>query len=236
MTRSSKVTSSRPKISWTRPFTSYAKVQNWVGHFVRNRAFQLHKDRIRNLRYLDVGCGRNVHEEFINVDYLWHPGVDVCWDIGRSIPFPSASMKGIFTEHCLEHFSIPVAFAVLKECWRVLTPGGLLRIIVPDAELYLELYHRQRRGDENALFPFQESESFNNMFSPIMSVNRVFYQDRDSPSGHRFMYDFQLLKLLLDRLGFESARKVSFREGRDPILLIDSESRRSESLYVEAEK
>ena len=50
------------------------------------------------------------------------------------------------------------------------------------------------------------------------------------------MYDFQLLKLLLDRLGFESARKVNFREGRDPILLIDSESRRSESLYVEAEK
>jgi len=50
------------------------------------------------------------------------------------------------------------------------------------------------------------------------------------------MYDFQLLKLLLDRLGFESARKVNFREGRDPILLIDSESCRSESLYVEAEK
>jgi len=94
-------------------------------------------------------------------------------------------MKGVFIEHCLEHFSLPAAFAVLKECWRVLAPGGLLRIIVPDAELYVELYYRQRRGDEERVVPFQESESFNDMFSPIMSVNRVFYQDRDSPSGHR---------------------------------------------------
>ena len=116
------------------------------------------------------------------------------------------------------------------------SPPEVVCGLLPDAELYLELYHRRRGGDENALLPFQESESFNNIFSPIISVNRVFYQDRDSPFGHRFMYDFQLLKLLLDRLGFESVRKVNFCEGRDPILLIDSESRRSESLYVEAEK
>jgi predicted SAM-dependent methyltransferase len=224
------------KVSWRRPIASYAKVETLIGGLIRGRPSQLRKKRIRNLQYLDIGCGRNVHEEFINLDYLWHARVDVCWDVKQGIPFPENSMKGVFVEHCLEHFSLPVAFTVLKECWRVLTPGGLLRIIVPDAELYLELYHRQRRGDENALFPFQESESFNEMFSPIMSVNRVFYQDRDSPSGHRFMYDFQLLKLLLDSVGFEPARKVKFREGRDPILLIDSESRRSESLYVEAEK
>src|SRR5438067_4323322 len=224
------------KVSWRRPIASYAKVETLIGGLIRGRPSQLRKKRIRNLQYLDIGCGRNVHEKFINLDYLWHARVDVCWDVKQGIPFPKSSMKGVFIEHCLEHFSLPVAFAVLKECWRVLTPGGLLRIIVPDAELYLELYHRQRRDDENALFPFQESESFNNIFSPIISVNRVFYQDRDSPFGHRFMYDFQLLKLLLDRLGFESARKVNFREGRDSILLIDSESRRSESLYVEAEK
>jgi predicted SAM-dependent methyltransferase len=226
----------RSKISWNRSLTSYAKIQNWVGNLVRNRAFQLRKDRIRNLRYLDVGCGQNVHEEFINVDYLWHPGVDVCWDIGHSIPFRSASMKGIFTEHCLEHFSLPVAFEILKECRRLLDQGGVLRIVVPDIELYLDLYHRQNRGDGSALFPFQKSESFNDMFSPILSVNRVFYQDRDSPFGHRCMYDFQLLKLLLGRLGFDSVRKVTFREGRDPTLLIDSESRQSESLYVEADR
>src|SRR6266404_1859216 len=190
----------RLKFSWNRPITSYAKVQHWVGDVIRNRAFQLHKDHIRNLRYLDVGCGQNVHEEFINVDYLWHPGVDVCWDIGHSIPFRSASMKGIFTEHCLEHFSLPVAFGILKECRRLLGQSGVLRIIVPDAELYLELYHRHNSGDGNALFPFQKSESFEDMFSSILSVNRVFYQDRNSLFGHRCMYDFQLLKLLLSRL------------------------------------
>jgi predicted SAM-dependent methyltransferase len=228
------IVSPRRKLSLLRPITAYAKVQTWVGNAIRNRAFQLRKQRIRDLRYLDIGCGRNVHSGLINVDYLWHPNVDVCWDVTRNIPFPSGSMKGIFTEHCLEHFSLPVAFGILKECRRILIPNGVLRVVVPDAGVYLELYHRQKNGNATASFPFQENESFEGMFSPILSVNRVFYQDRNSAFGHRCMYDFQLLKLLLDRLGFESIRKVNFRQGCDPILLIDSESRECESLYVEA--
>src|SRR5207302_9477344 len=160
------------KVSWRRPIASYAKVETLIGGLIRGRPSQLRKKRIRNLQYLDIGCGRNVHEKFIDLDYLWHAQVDVCWDIKHRIPFPKASMKGVFIEHCLEHFSLPVAFDVLGECWRVLAPGSRMRIIVPHAELYLELYHRRRGGDENALFPIQESESFNDMYSPIMVVNR----------------------------------------------------------------
>jgi hypothetical protein len=48
------------------------------------------------------------------------------------------------------------------------------------------------------------------------------------------MYDFRLLERLLSRAGFNSVQKVDFLQGRDPTLLIDSESRRCESLYVEA--
>jgi predicted SAM-dependent methyltransferase len=226
----------RPKMSWNRPITSYAKVQTWVGRLIRNRAFQLRKDRIRNLRYLDIGCGRNAHKNFINIDYLWHPEVDLCWDIKRGIPLSTGSMDGIFTEHCLEHFDLPVAFGILKECYRILAPGGVLRIAVPDAELYLNLYYQRNRGDTSVRFPFEGDESFEAMFSPLLSVNRVYYQDRDSPFGHRCMFDFQLLELLLLRLGFKSVYKTNFREGSDPTLLIDSELRRCESLYLEAKR
>jgi SAM-dependent methyltransferase len=225
-----------PKISWNRALTSYAKIQTCVGHLIRNRAFQLGKSRIRGLRYLDIGCGRNAHKNFINIDYLWHPEVDLCWDIKRGIPLPTGSMDGIFTEHCLEHFDLPVAFGILKECYRILAPGGVLRIVVPDGELYLNLYYQRNRGDTSVRFPFEDDESFEAMFSPILSVNRVYYQDRDSPYGHRCMFDFRLLELLLLRLGFKSVYKTNFGEGSDPTLLIDSESRRCESLYLEAER
>lgn len=217
-----------------RPITSFAKVQTIAGRLLRNRAFQLRAARIRGLRYLDVGCGRNCRPEFINLDYQWHPGIDVCWDVGRGLPFADGAMRGVFSEHCLEHFSIPRATGILRECRRVLAAGGILRLVVPDAELYLTIYGRQIRGDTSVPFPYQPASCAEGLDSPILHVNRVFYQDRESPQGHCAMYDFHLLERMLRDAGFAAVERRSYRAGRDPALLIDTESRACESLYVEA--
>lgn len=217
-----------------RPLTSYAKVQTWIGSAIRNRKFQLRRPCVLASKYLDIGCGPNTHEEFINLDYLWHPEVDVCWDIRRGLPFADGSLQGMFSEHCLEHFSLPPALSLLREIRRVLAPGGTVRIVVPDGELYLRTYTSQLGGDPSQSFPFQNAEKENVLWTPMMSVNRVFYQDRDSPYGHRTIYDFQLLATLLRQCGFENIQRRAFGEGNDPRLLIDTPSRRGESLYVEA--
>lgn len=217
-----------------RPLTSYAKVQTWIGVLIRNRQFQLKRKKVLTTPYLDLGCGRNCHDHLINLDYLWHPEVDVCWDIQKGIPFPDGSLKGIFSEHCFEHFPLEVAFFLLQESRRVLAQGGILRIVVPDAGMYLERYHQRskRIGDEK--FPFEERESFNDFYTPMLSVNRIFYQDREQAFGHRTMYDHELLRQLLLKAGFTQIAKRSFREGADQELLVDSENRKCESLYVEA--
>lgn len=217
-----------------RSLTSYSKVQKWMGPLVRNRQFQLRRKRVRELCYLDIGCGPNCHEKLVNMDFLWHPKIDLCWDVCRGLPFREGALRGVFTEHCLEHFDLPVVEGILRECRRVLAPGGILRIVVPDAELYLRTYGRQLDGHRTSQFPFQERESLDGDFAAMLSVNRVFYQDRESATGHRVMFDFQLLDLLLRRAGFGSSERVRFGEGRDPELLVDSEVRQVESLYVEA--
>ena len=217
-----------------RPLTSYAKVQTWVGTLIRNRKFQLKRKKILSTPYLDLGCGQNFHENLINLDYLWHPRVDVCWDIQKGIPFANGSLKGIFSEHCFEHFPMETAFFLMKECRRVLVLGGILRIVVPDAGMYLDRYHERSKGIGNQKFPFEERESFHDSYTPMLSVNRIFYQDREQAFGHRTMYDHELLRLLLIKAGFTNVEKRSFREGVDQALLVDSENRRSESLYVEA--
>jgi predicted SAM-dependent methyltransferase len=222
------------KILFSRPVTSYAKVQAAIGRALRNRRFQLRRPRVRALKYVDLGCGPQTHPGFINVDFRWHPGIDICWDISQRLPFASQSMKGVYTEHCLEHFSIGRAAAILGECRRILEPRGILRVVMPDAEAYLRTYCRQLDGDPHALFPYEEHERFEGIRSPILSVNRVFYQDRDSPSGHRFMADFHVLDQLLRKSGFRTVYKCEYRRGADPALLIDSAARASESLYVEA--
>jgi predicted SAM-dependent methyltransferase len=224
------------KISLQRPFFSYSRVQKAVGKLIRNSKWQLNwkSARLNGLKYLDVGCGWNTHDNFINVDYLWHPKIDICWDITCGLPFQDSSIEGIYTEHCLEHFSLPTAVGIMSEFRRILCPGGVLRIVVPDGELYMDIYNNQTIGDNTKKFPFQDREAFNGICSPILSVNRIFYFERESLFGHRFIYDTHLMIQLLKHCGFGWAKKTDFRVGADSHLLLDSESRRSESLYVEA--
>ncbi|MEO8682881.1 MAG: methyltransferase domain-containing protein [Vicinamibacterales bacterium] len=220
--------------SFSRPIGSYSKVQGLVSKWKRNQPSQLRSPRVAGKEYLDLGCGPNTHPGFINLDYDWQPGVDLCWDLARGLALPDGSMKGVFSEHCLEHFSLPTVRFLLAEIRRVLRPGGVVRIVVPDAGLYLDLYARRRAGEATADFPYEDAVRSAGLTSPLASVNRVFYVDRDSPAGHRCMFDADLMTELLGLSGFEHVRREQFRTGRDPKLLIDAEHRNVESLYMEA--
>jgi predicted SAM-dependent methyltransferase len=224
------------RFAWSRPLSSYSKVQRGWGAIVRNRATQLSSQRIKTLKYLDIGCGPNTNPDLINMDFAWLPGVDLCWDITRGLPFNGASLKGIFSEHCLEHFPLKMALSILLDCHRVLQPGGVIRVVVPDAEVYLRTYVRRLDGDESARFPMEGQCNFEGIRSPVLDVNRIFYQDRESNFGHWFIYDFKFLSQILDIAGFKEIKRVAFRKGRNPTLLIDNEKRMAESLYVEAIK
>ena len=221
-------------LSFGRPLTSYAKTQAWIGTLIRNRKFQLKRPRVLASKYLDIGCGPNAHDDFINLDFLWHPQVDVCWDISRGLPFADGSLQGVFSEHCLEHFPLPAAINLLREIRRVLAPQGIARIVVPDGELYLRTYAQHLNGDSHGRFPYQANDPCQEIWTPILSVNRIFYQDRDSLYGHRTIFDFQLLQTVLQHCGFKHTERRVFRQGTDPRLLIDTPSREPESLYIEA--
>ena len=158
-----------------------------------------------------------------------NPHIDLCWDISRGIPLKNYSLRGIFTEHCLEHFPLAVAETIIAECHRLLRPGGRIRIIVPDAELYLTGYTDPIRGVTEVLLPYERPNT-----PPIVAVNRVFYQDREHLAGHRFMYNFDFLRTMLLRHGFAEVIRASCATGADKILLIDSAHRAVESLFVEA--
>lgn len=204
-----------------RNLLSYYGIQKLISSIIRNKAF-LNSFTPKN--YLDVGCGNNFNFDFVHLDYHWMPGVDVCWDFSRkALPLENSSFDGIFTEHCLEHIPYHSVAFVLKEFYRVLKRGGVLRIIVPDGELYLSEFVRIKRG-ENVLLPYQRPDD-----PPMVRINGLFRNH-----GHQFIYDFETFRLLLEDAGFGSVERKSFREGRDSKLLKDLEWRKIESLYLEA--
>lgn len=219
---------SNTRISLDRPLASYARVQAAYSALIRNRLVWSNAAASKSKwLYLNAGCGPNIAGGFLNVDYTWRPGIDLCWDLTKPLPLPTASLKGIFTEHCLEHIPKPRVGMVLAEFRRLLAADGCLRIVLPDAELYIELYNRSRRG-ESVQFPYVPPD-LPAGWTPIEAVNSVF---RDH--GHQFAYDFMSLRAALLAEHFSRVERCGFRSGRDPALLLDSEPRSVESFYAEA--
>jgi predicted SAM-dependent methyltransferase len=218
------------KLFWGRPIWDLTKIQLLISFIIRNKRMQLESKRLKSKYYLNVGCGENAHADFINIDFQWRPNIDLCWDIRKGMPFENNSMKGIFTEHCMEHLTFHQCTSLIGEFHRILCPGGIVRIIVPDAELYIDLYQKEKRG-ERVDFPFVTEQDLVDGFTPMMAVNRVFREH----GHHHYAYDARTLNMMLKRAGFEDIRIEEFMKGRDKRLLIDNTSRAIESLYIEAE-
>lgn len=202
-------------------------MQKFVGALVRGNSFFVQR-KLHDKKLLNVGCGWHASTQFVNLDYGWHPTIDVCWDITKKdYPFKEGAFEGIYTEHCLEHIPFDSCLANLKEFHRMLSPNGVVRIVVPDGELYCKLY-AQSRVDKQVRLPYSKEMDEN---TPIMAVNRIF-----RGHGHQFIYDFETMEMLLSQAGFRNIQRASFRKGIDPRLLIDRPEREVESLYVEAVK
>ena len=179
---------------------------------------------VEKTAYLNAGCGPNIAPGFMNLDYYWRPGT-LCWDLTTALPFENSSLQGVYSEHCLEHLSYEDSSNVLKEFRRVLRPNGRLRVVVPDAELYVDLYLRHRNG-ENVVIPYEEELPIK---TPLFALNRIM---RDF--GHLYAYDFDALKDLIEKAGFRSITRAAYMSGGDQQLLVDTPDRACESLYIEA--
>ncbi len=93
---------------------------------------------------LDLGCGSRKVPGTLGVDVRRAPDVDLLADVAR-LPFADGSIDGIVTRHTLEH--VDDMLTVVEECWRVLRPGGLLKVVMPNASCtftsWLDPTHRR---------------------------------------------------------------------------------------------
>jgi predicted SAM-dependent methyltransferase len=164
------------------------------------------------VKALQVGGGRHVVKGWLNGDLI---AGDVYLDAARRLRFPDDSFDIVFAEHFIEHLSLEDGSGFLGEAYRVLRPGGVLRISTPSLDKVLATYAGSNPlVDQNACLTrhsrlHRRGEDVN----PCQFVNDLFRL-----WGHRFLYDQPTLERSLARAGFEDVEWVAFGVSRNDAL------------------
>ena len=149
-------------------------------------------------------------------------------DATRRIPLANGSSDVVYSSHMLEHLDADQAIRFFSEARRVLKPGGVLRIAVPDLRRRIERY----RSDEDA-DAFVESLLLHR--TRPTSVRQACLALVAGDRGHAWMYDGSSLVCLITRNGFEEAEVMPAGTSRMATSgALDLRERHDESVYVEA--
>ena len=151
-------------------------------------------------RLLNVGCGQSFHQDWINVDLEPYDDSVQKHDITQGLPFESGTFDGVYHSHVLEHLDLNAGERLLDECYRILKPGGVLRIVVPNlaqiAELYLDYHTKALAGERGA------SENYDWMKLELLD-QLVRHQSGGRMGPHMAKCEVQDADFMVSRIGDE---------------------------------
>jgi len=198
-----------------------------------------HKRKIQSLQKrerlkIHLGCGNAVLPDWLNLDCYPPKSPDnrdiLIVDMRQGLPLADNTSMAFFSEHFLEHLPYAtVKDTILPEIFRILTPAGVVRISVPDAQYFIRKYIDHMDGRPDPLFEKSRANK-----THITMLNDVAHS-----YGHKFLYDFETMALLMKDAGFINISQSGFNKSKYPCfsgLDRDEEWRIAMSLYIEAEK
>lgn len=94
------------------------------------------------MKMLNLGCGGCFHRDWVNLDLNPQDAAVKRHDLAKPLPFDDRSCDVVYHSHVLEHIPRTHGSAFLAECFRVLRPGGVIRVVVPDLERIIQDYQQ----------------------------------------------------------------------------------------------
>ena len=147
---------------------------------------------------LHLGCGKRHIPGFVHVDLNDFHHVDYRNGIDRLPMFANEAAELIYCSHAFAYFDRIQAPEVLAEWHRVLMPGGVLRLAVPDFEALTSV--------------FRKSGELDRILGPLYGRMEIQAPDGSRILYHRTVYDFASLEKLCLAAGFRSIRRYDWRQ------------------------
>jgi SAM-dependent methyltransferase len=191
---------------------------------------------------LNLGCGPNAPSTWLNLDGSWnawfaHHGYlrrvletvgvinetnqgalwnvkPVVHDLRKPLPFKENSLGAIYGSHVFEHLFRTEAQQLLSECRRVLRPGGVMRLVVPDLYSIVTDYVREKNSNSPALRlagdQLNERLGFRAPGPPAGNAIFRFYKVWKDFHSHKWMYDADSLRCCVEQAGFVNVGEKGF--------------------------
>ncbi len=155
---------------------------------------------------LHLGCGAVHLDGWVNIDRAGP--ADLHLDIRRPLPFADGAARVIYHEHLMEHLTVEEGERCLRDWFRLLRPGGVLRIATPDLAYLVERYRGPWR--EQAWLTLPEY-AFIKTPAEMLNVALRWWE-------HRYLYDGEELERRMREAGFTPVRRCQLRESPEPAL------------------
>lgn len=171
---------------------------------------------------VNIGCGKFPRAGWINADNKMRPGVDRIADLREDLPFPDASVDYAVAIHVLPHIRLDGMVPALERIRRILKPGGVLRLALPDLEKAIEAY---RRGDTGY---FMIPDATWRAPGAKLVAQIVWHNDLQTP------FTFDLAKEALEKAGFADVARCAYRRTASRFAeIVACDNRERESFFVE---
>jgi SAM-dependent methyltransferase len=212
------------------------------------RDMSMNRDKMDRL---NLGCGPNAPANWVNVDGSWNAWLSnhiylrkmlkafglisrnspraewnvrpLVHDLTRPLPFKENSVAVIYGAHVLEHLYLADAQRLLGECLRVLRPGGVIRLVVPDLHSMVASYLNNKNGGSPsaadrvaAADKLNERLGFRSPAPPNGNFLFKFYSLWKDFHHHKWMYDSDSLIRYMDNAGFSSVREKAYLQSEIP--------------------
>jgi predicted SAM-dependent methyltransferase len=167
-------------------------------------------------KMLQIGSGINVYPGWLNTDYEPVIPGTLRMDATKPFPFKDKSFDYIFCQHMIEHIGYQDGQFMLRECLRVLKPGGKVRISTPNLAMVCGLYRRPEELSElqNAYLHWSQETWVPDApkARPAFVINNFFRN-----WGHQFIYDAETLSEAIERVGFCQVKAFALNASEDPV-------------------